>query len=124
MSNNKELKISIYNEVNGRAAVSSEDGERIFYRINKALQDNAIVILDFLNIEILTSAFLNTAVGQLYNKEYSVDFLKEHVKVSNVSKEDFALLARVLERAKEYFRNPEYKKKLDEYIKEELGDEA
>ena len=35
---NKEIKINIYNEVGGSAAVSDTDGQKVFEKINKALQ--------------------------------------------------------------------------------------
>ena len=98
----KQLTINIYNEV-GRFASSAEDGERVFRRINKALQNDVVVTLDFQNVEIVTASFLNTAVGHLYSKDYPIDFLS-HIKYINIDDVDLKLVNRVLERAKEYFK--------------------
>lgn len=119
MSNN-EIKINIYNEVGGSAAVSDTDGQKVFEKINKALKAGNSVLLDFVNIDIVISAFLNTAVGQLYKENYSVEFLRSNVKTTNMKKDDWDILATVLKRAKEYYQNPEYREKLDEALKEEL----
>ncbi len=119
MSNN-EIKINIYNEVGGSAAVSDTDGQKVFEKINKALKAGNVVILDFMNIEMVISAFLNTAVGQLYKENYSVDFLRQNVKTLNMNKDDREILATVLKRAKEYYQNPEYREKLNEALKKEL----
>ena len=119
MSNN-EIKINIYNEVGGSAAVSDTDGQKVFEKINKALKAGNSVLLDFVNIDMVISAFLNTAVGQLYKENYSVEFLRSHVKTTNMKKDDWDILATVLKRAKEYYQNPEYREKLDEVLKEEL----
>lgn len=118
--NTKEFKINVYNEVGGRAAVSDVDGNKLFEKIIYALKGGNSVLLDFINIEILTSAFLNTAIGQLYNEDYTADFLRQNVKTINMQTEDREILKSVLVRAKEYYQNPEYKTKLEEAIKEEL----
>lgn len=119
MSNN-EIKINIYNEVGGSAAVSDTDGQKVFEKINKALKAGNSVLLDFVNIDMVIPAFLNTAVGQLYKENYSVEFLRSNVKTTNMKKDDWDILATVLKRAKEYYQNPEYREKLDEALKEEL----
>ncbi|DAA97225.1 TPA: hypothetical protein CPT80_03300 [Candidatus Gastranaerophilales bacterium HUM_9] len=119
MSNN-EIKINIYNEVGGSAAVSDTDGQKVFEKINKALKAGNSVLLDFVNIDMVISAFLNTAVGQLYKEDYSVEFLRSNVKTTNMKKDDWDILATVLKRAKEYYQNPEYRAQLDEALKEEL----
>lgn len=78
------IRINIFNEVEGRAAVSAEDGEAIFEKLNQALKNNKTVVLDFLNVEIITAAFLNTAVGSLYKEEYTPEFLNNSIKVENI----------------------------------------
>ena len=117
---NQELKINIYNEVGGRAAVTATDGEKIYKKILTAINNNTNVILDFINIEIVASAFLNTAIGQLYKEKFSPEQLKTLVKAVNIEKEDTELLKQVLSRAKEYYQNPEYKERLIEVLNEEL----
>ena len=119
MSNN-DIKINIYNEVGGSAAVSDTDGQKVFEKINKALKAGNSILLDFVNIDMVIPAFLNTAVGQLYKENYSVEFLRSNVKTTNMKKDDWDILATVLKRAKEYYQNPEYREKLDEALKEEL----
>lgn len=115
----KEIKINVFEQIGSSAAVSSEDGELLFSKINKGLEEKDIqIILDFTNIELITSTFLNAAIGQLYSK-YDSPFLQKRLKVDNLAKEDLELLKRVVDRAKEYFKN---KEKMDNSIKEALGD--
>ena len=116
----KEIKINIFEQIGSSAAVSSEDGETLHGRIVKGLAEkDVIIILDFANIELITSTFLNASIGQLYNK-YDSPFLRERLKVANLAKEDLELLKKVIERAKEYFKD---KAKIDNSIKEALADE-
>lgn len=100
-------------------AVSSEDGERVFYSINEALKSGRKVNLDFGGITLLITSFLNTAVGQLYGV-YDTKFIQDHLSVSNLSDEDKDTLRLVTRRAKEYFQN---RKAMDEEISKILGDD-
>ena len=48
-----------------------------------------------------------TAKNYVSKKEYTGDFLNEHLKLENVEKEDRILFKEVIQRAKEYFANKE-----------------
>lgn len=85
--------------------VSSEDGEKVYQKICELLPLTNKVIISFKGVEDLTSAFLNTAIGQLY-ESFSEEELKNKLTVDhNTSQENLRLLKRVVERAKEYYRD-------------------
>ncbi len=111
--------INIFDVVGGKAAVSTEDGERLFQTIIAFLEKDVEVVLDFVNIETLTSTFLNAAIGQLYSK-FESPFLLEHLSVSNLQPEDKELMVKIIERAKEYFKD---KENVEDSIREALDDE-
>lgn len=113
-----EVTINIFEHIGGSAAVSSDDGETLFLRIHKSLENHKIVILNFNNINLITSTFLNAAIGQLYSK-YDSSFLREYIKINNISREDKELLKRVVDRAKDYFADRE---KMEKSIKEVLDE--
>lgn len=96
------LNISILDEINSNAAVSTEDGNRVFNKINRALENSIPINLNFININLLTSAFLNAAIGQLYSK-FSSKELNEKLNITNISEEDKSVFLLVVKRAKEYF---------------------
>lgn len=100
------IKINVFEKVGGSAAVSSEDGEMLYKIISRALKNKGKVVLDFNNIELITSTFLNAAVGQLYGA-FEQPFLREHLTVENMEEDDLMLLKKVVDRAKEYFRDRE-----------------
>ncbi|KKG06145.1 STAS-like domain-containing protein [Methanosarcina mazei] len=111
-----EVKINVMNVVGYRLCVSSEDGQKLFDTINKNFQENKKVELSFQGITNLTSAFLNTAVGQLYGK-YPESFVRANLSVSHMEKDDLVILKRVVERAKDYFKNPKpYEKAVNDLI--------
>jgi len=100
--------------------VASDDGQKVYERISAALSKGKNVTLTFHNISTLTSAFLNAAIGQLYGV-FSEDQIRALLKVEDMQPDDLALLKRVVETAKEYFKDPQ---KFDQAVRDELGDEG
>jgi len=105
--------ISVFNLVGSGFCVEAKDGDTIFSAITKALKQEVAVEISFQNVEMLTSAFLNTAIGQLY-KDFSEEKIRALIKVSDITKADNALLRRVIETAKLYYNDPSW---LDESVK-------
>ena len=110
----ENITINIVNTIGDVFGVEAEDGQKVFTLIVKAFADNKKVILSFQNIEMLTTAFLNTAVGQLY-KDYSESFIKENLTVSDISASGKVALKRVVDTAKIFYKDPEaLKRSIDE----------
>jgi hypothetical protein len=104
MKENKYI-IRIFDEVNGDSAISVDDGDAIYKKIDNALTQGLTVELDFQNIRLVITAFLNAAIGQLYSK-YTSEKLNQNLKLANINSDDIHLFKKVIERAKEYFANP------------------
>jgi hypothetical protein len=98
------ILLTIKEIINRDTAVSSDDGDILFIEIDKHIKAGTIVELDFSDISLLTTAFLNSAIGQLYSI-YKGDELNNSIKLKNVADEDKILFKKVIERAKEYFAN-------------------
>lgn len=110
----ENIKISIVNSIGDVYGIETDDGQKVFDLIVKAFRDDKKVTLSFQNIEMLTTAFLNTAVGQLYGN-FSEDFIREHLEVSDISDSGKVALKRVVDTAKLYYKDPEIlKKSIDE----------
>lgn len=98
------MQIKIQEIINTSFAVTTEDGNRIFDLLDRNFSKKNAVVLDFSGITLMTTAFLNSAIGQLYsNDKYSSDFLNHNLKLINVQEQDKSLFAIVVKRAKEYF---------------------
>ncbi|PTR02156.1 uncharacterized protein DUF4325 [Nitrosomonas nitrosa] len=116
----KELTISIFEVVGSPLCVASSDGQKIYDRLSAAFKDGRSAILSFHNVSTLTSAFLNAAIGQLYG-EFNEEQIRALLKVKDMEPDDLALLKRVVETAKQYFKNPQ---RFDQAIQDTLGDEG
>jgi len=100
------ITIRVFEVVGSGLCVASDDGQKVHDQIATGLRQGHGIRLSFLNVESLTSAFLNAAVGQLYG-EFSEEQIKSSLSVSNIEPDDLTLLKRVVETAKQYFRDPE-----------------
>lgn len=100
------IKLNILSVIGSKFCVEAEDGEKIYDLIYKAFKENKKIELSFLNIELLTTAFLNSAVGKLY-KDFNEDEIKKKLSVSDISKSGAVSLKRVVDNAKLFYKNPE-----------------
>ena len=102
----KTVTISLLEIVGSPLCVASEDGQMVYDRIAGALREGKSVMVSFLNVTSLTSAFLNAAIGQLYDTR-TAEEIRSKVTVQDIQPDDRALLKRVVDTAKEYFKDPE-----------------
>ena len=106
--------------INNNLAVSTEDGDIVYNTLCNFLKKEEKVLLDFNGIFIITTAFLNVAIGKLYgNKEFNSEFLNQNIKIANVAQEDIILFKKVIDRAKEYFNR---KENIDKSANEAIDD--
>lgn len=103
----KEIKISVTQIVGGGICVSAEDGNKIHDAIRTEIVKGNRVIISFSGVTRMTTAFLNAAVGQLYGA-FSEEQLRQHL-APPTDAEPWQLnrLKLVVDRAKEFFRNPQ-----------------
>lgn len=88
--------------IQSELAITTDDGNLVYDSIHKALNQKNQVKLDFEGINIIITAFLNSAIGRLY-EDYNSEFLNSHLILENVANEDKNLFRIVAQRAKEYF---------------------
>ena len=99
----KEKKINVSEFIGSTKAVVTNDGEILYARIiNELAVDDAIIRLDFLGIDAVTATFLNVSIGQIYGRNPK---LLERIKIENLAREDLQLLKKIIDNAREYFKN-------------------
>lgn len=114
----QEIRISVFNVAGNSFCLESEDGQKVYDLLCQAIQQDKKVELSFQNVELLTSAFLNTAIGQLY-RDFEEDRIKNSLVIVHLSPEDKALLKRVIRTAKLYYQDPQ---RMMRSIQEILGE--
>ena len=113
---NNVIKKSVHQIVGDFICVDAEDGKEVYNVLASFIQHEKPVVLSFLNVKMLTSAFLNTAIGALYGS-FTEEQIKKFIKVEDMQPTDTMLLKRVVDTAKLYYKDPE---KMERSIKEIL----
>lgn len=111
-------KIYIKNVIGDEFGVEAGEGDKVYELIQRAFLEDKKVMVSFHDIKMLTTAFLNTAIGKLY-KDYSEKFIREHLSVSDMTASGKVALKRVVDTAKLYYKDPEA---MERSINELLGD--
>lgn len=93
------MNLIVKNIINSNVAISMEKGEKLLKEIQKALNSEDDVIVDFEGVSDLTTAFLNVAIGHLY-LDYSKEVLNAKLQIANLDELDLYLISQVIERVK------------------------
>jgi len=101
----ERIKLRIFDIVGSPVWVASEDGQKVYEKITTAFKAQRAIDLSFAQRQNLITAFINAAVGQLYNGDYSDDFLHEHLSFVDITDDDRAMLERAVTNARRYFAN-------------------
>jgi len=104
MNEREPVSISVFESTGSQLCVASGDGEKVYRRLARALDRGLPTTLSFRNVNTLTSAFLNAAIGQLYGR-FEETRIRELLSVKDIEPEDRTLLKRVVDTAKLYFKN-------------------
>ena len=100
------IKQSVYQIVGTDICVEADDGKKVYDVVCEFIRQKQPLILSFLNVSMLTSAFLNTAVGLLY-RDFPEEDIKKYLSVADIDPADRVLLKRVVDTAKIFYTEPE-----------------
>lgn len=116
---NPRTTISVYQIAGGPLCVASGDGQKVFERIKRTIEAGGSVNVSFEDVTAVASAFLNSALGQLYGT-FDEECIRSRIKIIDIKRSDLRLLVAVIRTAKVYFKN---KEGFDRAIREELGED-
>ncbi|PVA07452.1 STAS-like domain-containing protein [Thalassorhabdomicrobium marinisediminis] len=110
----KTTKVIISTIVDGGICVAASDGQKVYRVIYDIITKGNRAEISFFGVTRMTTAFLNTAVGQLYG-ELEEGVIRKHL-APPVDYQDWHLarLKMVVERAKVFFADPPAIEKLFE----------
>jgi len=108
-------------EITGGYAIASDSGQQLYGRIYPALQQASAVTLDFTGVTVFASAFFNFAIGQLLRDMPTAD-LNRLLKIEHLSDTGKPILKRVIDNAKQYYSDAQYKDAVDGALEEFAAD--
>ena len=97
------LTVKVKTLIGTNTAAERESSKKVFKAINAGLEMGRKVRLSLEGMTVVTAAFLNEAVGQLYFF-YTQEFLRDHLELVDAMPDDHAKYYRVCANAIDYFR--------------------
>ncbi len=99
--------IKLNDFISCKKGITPDDGEPIYKAIVESLQQGETVDLDFADVEMMTTAFLNVVIGNLY-KDYSSETLKSRLTFSNLPSAIAVRIKKVTDNAKLFFSDSRF----------------
>jgi hypothetical protein len=100
--------INASNLVGSRFCVSCESGQELYQAIEAALRCGKYTYVSFGDISEISSAFLESAIGRLYQGKFTREELKEKLHILGLSDDDQFILDMVIDRVEDYRKNRDY----------------
>lgn len=97
--------------------VAFSDGDRLYKLVSAAVSKNELVVLNFAGIRVFASPFFNGAVARFF-KDLTPEEFRGRVEIQNLAAQGEAVLARVIENSRKFYRNPEAIRALDKLLEE------
>lgn len=111
---NRIIKLNDYLTLN--SGVTPEEGAPVYEAIIKILRQGLSVTIDFENVEMLTTAFLNVVIGDLY-KDFTSEELKTKLMLKNYSDSTAMRIKKVTDNAKLFYKDKEsYTKDVEDML--------
>lgn len=111
--------IRISEIVGGPHWVDPSEGQKVYELTVQRLKDGGCACLDFGGKDFVITAFLNSAIGPLFNGDLTQDQL-DRLKFSRTTPDDDDLIKRVIENAISYYAN---KSDIDDAWSDEFDEE-
>lgn len=98
--------IKVFEIIGEPLCAAHDDGQAVFNVIRQEILNGIQLEISFEGIELIISAFLNVAIGQLYG-EFSEEKIDNEISYAHLEEDDKELLNLVIANAKRYYRNQE-----------------
>jgi hypothetical protein len=109
------MRVLVRDLIGNEDAITLSDGQMVYDRIHPVLVARQTVELDFAGVDVFGYPFFNASIGQLL-RDIEPDDLNRLLSVSNLGPVGDMVLRRVIQNAKRYYRDPDYRKAVDQVI--------
>jgi hypothetical protein len=117
-----DIQIRLIDIVGSGFCVDADDAQKVHDLIADAFNAGKSVTLSFDGVISVITAFLNTAIGQLYG-EFSEEIIKAKLTVADIEPADLVKIRQAVDRAKSYFRDPQRMESIKRDVLGDTGDE-
>jgi hypothetical protein len=102
----------------GENCMTPDDGQKVYDLIHPELVADVPVELDFTGVNICISPFFNFAIGQLL-RDIKPETLNNLLKTSNLNPVGRQVLKLVIENAKQYYSDDNFRQTVDRVLTEQ-----
>jgi hypothetical protein len=99
-------RIKIKTIIDGPKAITSDEGNILFQTVADDIKSGHIIELDFSGLTIVTSAFLNSSLGELHQHLTKYE-IENCLKLVNIKKDYQILVDKVIVRSKQFHATPD-----------------
>jgi len=92
--------------VTGHKAVTPDEGAPIYKLLMESLNKGEHVVLSFSGLDMMTTAFLNVVIGDLY-KTYTSEDLRSKLELTGLDEGGMRRVKKVTDRAKSFYHAPD-----------------
>jgi hypothetical protein len=96
------INIEVYNTILSESADDDQKGNKVYDEIIKYLNNDDVITIDFTNIKLINTAFLNNAIGNLYAQN-SLLSINNKLRIKNIDSEDIEMFKEVIMNAAEKY---------------------
>ena len=104
------MNINVF-EITGKAALSKQNGEKLYGIIKQSINNADIINLDFNDVKIFATPFLNASLGRL-TSEYTREKLLQIINIQNITKNGESLINTSLESSEDFTNSKDYDDKI------------
>ena len=112
--------IRVRNYLNTQMAVSIEKAEVIFIECKNCIEQGDSVNLNFEEVKLIITAFLNIAIGKLYGLQIDYDIIDKHLLFSNTTPSIDEMLHRVKENSKKFYSSRERGRDANDFLNKSI----
>lgn len=103
----EDIHLNVRDIAGSEFCISSNSGQKIYDSIKSAISQGKKVCLSFEGIKSLSAAFIDSAIGQLYNGEIKED-IDKNLSFENISRGRKLIIDEAVCEAKKYYDDPEW----------------
>lgn len=112
--------IRVRDFLNTEMAVSTDKAELVFIECKNAIEKGEIVEINFEEIKLVITAFLNIAIGKLYGLDIEDAKIDKYLNFSNASPAIKSMIEKVILNSKKFYSNRSEGEKKNNYLNKSI----
>lgn len=114
------ITIKVREFLSNPMAVSTDKAENIFIQCKNIIEKDGNIILDFEDVKLVITAFLNISIGKLYGLSLDFNTIDKKIEFQNASPSVKKMIDKVIDNSKKFYLNREEGIKNNSYLNKSI----